>query len=506
MTTNVLEYLENTTKKYPEKIGFQDENEEMTFLKFQSEAKKVAMIIPREMKREPIVVFMKKGIKELVTFMGIVYSGNYYVPIEPDSPLERMLNILNVIEAKFIISDAIYADRIKEKVGQNITIVNYEPHINAYIDEAYLLQTRNNHLDTDPLYVLFTSGSTGIPKGVIISHRSVIDYAEWCVETFDFSRETVFANQSSFCFDNSVLEIYSTLKAGATLYIMPEKLFVFPRKVLEALEDKKVNTIFWVPSVLVSIANANILSEYILSDLKKILFCGEVMPNKQLNVWRKQLPDAFYANLYGPTEITDVCAYYIVDREFQDEDMLPIGKACKNTQILVLNEKNEMCKSNEIGEICVKGTCLSLGYYGDWGRTEQVFVQNPLNNKWKELLYRTGDLANYNERGELLYLGRKDFQIKHNGYRIELGEIESAAYALEEMQQCCALYNEEKKQIVLFSVLSNTRVSEKDIYECLKKKVPKYMLPAVIVVKEKLELNENGKIDKVKLKKEMDIL
>ncbi len=506
MITNILDYLEDTVKKYPEKIGFRDETEEMTFLQFQAEAKKVAMTIPREMKRQPIVVFMKKAIKELATFMGIVYSGNYYVPIEPDSPLERIDNILNVVESKLIISDDVYIDRIREKMGENITIINYNSSLNAEIDEDYLLRTKNGQLDTDPLYVLFTSGSTGTPKGVIISHHAVIDYTEWCVETFDFSQETIFANQSSFCFDNSVLEIYSTLKAGAVLDIIPEKLFVFPRKALEALKDKEVNTIFWVPSVLVSIANANILSEYVLPNLKKILFCGEVMPNKQLNVWRKYFPDAFYANLYGPTEITDVCTYYIVEREFQDEEMLPIGKACKNTQILVLNEKNELCNTGEAGEIYVRGSCLSFGYYGDLERTEQAFVQNPLNNKWKELLYRTGDIAKYNEKGELLYLGRKDFQIKHNGYRIELGEIEAAAYALEEIKQCCALYNQQKKQIVLFCAVSNPRICEKDIYEYLKKKIPKYMLPAVIVRKEKLELNENGKIDRVKLKKEMERL
>ena len=508
MLTNVLDYLEKTVQVFSDKIGFLDEKEEITFRDFQNNAKKIAMGIPAEWRRKPVVIFMKKSVRELEAFMGAVYSGNYYVPVDPDSPMERILKILSVVNSEVIICDKEYTGRLQEQLDVKVKIIPYEDCLKNEIDEDYLNEIRNHQLDTDPLYVLFTSGSTGVPKGVIISHKSVIDYTEWLIETFEFSQTTIFGNQAPFYFDNSILDIYSTLKVGAKLCIIPEKAFVFPGKLLEYLKVNKINTIFWVPSALISVANANVLSNQELPDLEKILFCGEVMPNKQLNIWRRNFPDVLFANLYGPTEITDVCACYIVDREFEDDEPLPIGKACKNMQILVLNEKDELCRTDEVGELCVRGTGLSLGYFGNPEKTQTVFVQNPLNDAWSELIYRTGDLVKYNDRNELMYLGRKDFQIKHMGHRIELGEIETAAYSLEGIEQCCALYHDTKKQIVLFcsivdSFIADSSISDKRIYAWLKNKVPRYMLPSVIRIKEVLPLNDNGKIDRVRLKKEM---
>ena len=495
MKSNILDYLEETVEKYSQKIGFIEEKEEITFGEFQNRTKRIAMTIPKGTAPRPIIVFLEKGIKELTAFIGIVYSGNYYVPIDPEQPSERIANILDITESEVILTDRICLNKIKECVSSKIKIILYENYTETRIDETYLSEIRNRQIDIEPLYVLFTSGSTGTPKGVMISHRSVMDYVEWLIETFHFSDKTIFGNQAPFYFDNSILDIYCTLKVGATMCIIPEKFFIFPNRLLNYLKEKRVNTIFWVPSALITVANSNALLQHSLPDIENILFCGEVMPNKQLNIWRCFLPNALYANLYGPTEITDVCSYYIVDRSFQDEEPLPIGTACKNTQILVLNDDNHLCKTEEVGELCVRGTCLSLGYYGDLDKTERVFVQNPLNSKWRDYVYRTGDLVKYNERGELIYLCRKDFQIKHMGHRIELGEIETAAYALAQMRECCALYNEQERQIVLFCVLSESDTREKDVYLWLKSKLPKYMLPSIIIIKDRLKLNSNGKID-----------
>ncbi len=349
--------------------------------------------------------------------------------------------------------------------------------------------------------MLFTSGSTGVPKGVTINHRSVIDYTDWVTETFQITEQDSFGNQAPFYFDNSILDIYSTIKTGATTYIVPKNLFAQPVLLLEYLKEKKINTIFWVPSALIVVAKLKAFKNVDLSDtLRRVLFCGEVMPNKLLNVWRKFLPDVLYANLYGPTEITDACTYYIVDREFADEEPLPIGKAMPNTDILVLNDKDEPVAGEESGELCVRGTSLSMGYYNNPEKTREAFVQNPLNPYVPELIYRTGDIVKYNEYGELIYLSRKDFQIKHMGHRIELGEIETAVSSLEEISLCCCLYDERRQKIVLFieGELEKAYINEK-----ISHLVPEYMLPNKLITLEQMPINANGKIDRVKLKEHL---
>ena len=275
-------------------------------------------------------------------------------------------------------------------------------------------------------------------------------------------------------------------------------MFIFPQEVLSYLENNKINTIFWVPSALIGIANAKVLKGFNTS-LKNILFAGEVMPNKQLNIWRNAIPKALFANLYGPTEITVICCYYIVNRKFDDDECLPIGFPCNNMEIILLNEHNRLCEVSEIGEMCVRGTGVAIGYYANQTDEKEVFVQNPLNCDWNDLIYRTGDLAFYNEFGELVYIGRKDYQIKHKGYRIELGEVEQAASSIDGIERTCALYNQELKKIELFCVAKD--IDEKVLYQELKKKVPVYMLPSEIICVEKFELNSNGKIDRKKLEK-----
>lgn len=503
MQTNVIEYLLKNAEKYPDKVAFRDEKKEITFAQLDKQARQIAGMLRKRLgpvKNQPVAVYMEKGVNCIAAFMGIAYSGNFYSPIDVHTPKERIKLVLDALEPSgVVIDESVNPEALRTELQISSEQIFCMEQGECLEEDFDLEHVMGEHLDTDPLYVLFTSGSTGTPKGVVISHKSVIDYEEWLAETFAFDEHTVFGNQAPFYFDNSILDIYQTLRNGGEMVIIPERLFLFHTELIRFLNQYEVNTIFWVPSALIGVANSGVLERERIDNLKKVLFCGEVMPVKPLNEWRKNYPEVLYANLYGPTEITDVCTYYIVDREFSEEESLPIGKACRNTEILVLNENNEPVKEGETGELCVRGTSLSLGYYGDFEKSDRVFVQNPLQKKYRDLIYRTGDIVKYNEYGELLYLCRKDSQIKYQGHRIELGEIDSAGYAIEGIRQACAVFDESK--IIFFCSLTK-ELSEKEIYGELKKKVPKYMLPKVIKILEEIPLNVNGKLDRVWLKKQ----
>lgn len=371
--------------------------------------------------------------------------------------------------------------------------------IDEMITESQM--TTNKIIDSDPCYIMYTSGSTGIPKGVVISQRGVIDYIEWAISCLMIDEKEVIGNQSPLYFDNSTLDIYLSWATGATLHLIPEELFTFPAQLIEYLEKRKITFIFFIPSVLVNVSKLKLLSPNRLPMLKKIIFAGEVMPTKHLAYWQKNLQDRLYVNLYGPTEITVDCTYFIVDRIYQPHESLPIGFPRHNMSISILNDKGHPVKAGEKGELCVRGSSLALGYWNDRKKTKRAFVQNPFQKNYIAQIYRTGDICYQNERGEIIFVGRKDSQIKHMGYRIELGEIEAAAKVLPEIDNCYALYNEEKQEITFFYE-GNRDISVDEFRKLLSQYLPHYMVPKKIYYLESLPISPNGKIDRIALKEE----
>lgn len=500
---SVTEYLDHSAAVYPDKIAIVDQYRSITFKDLRKEALHIASYIIRHFQlfHRPVCFYLDKSASCISAMMGIAYSGNFYTPIDTKMPQARIEKILETLENPVILTDKAHQEKVRNFMGVT-DVFCLEDAFQEPCEESAVYEKVDKIIDTDVLYVLFTSGSTGTPKGVIIGHRSVIDYIEWVVETFHMDADTVFGNQAPFYFDNSILDIYSMLKTGATMYIIPQMYFAFPIKLLEYMQKNLINTIFWVPSALCLVANLRALPKRHVDSLSKILFCGEVMPNKQLNQWRREYPDALYGNLYGPTEITDVCAAYIVDRNFRDDEALPMGKACHNTEIFLLDENDRLVNAPEKeGELCVRGTCLAYGYYNNPEKTKAAFVQNPLNHSYSETIYRTGDLVKYNERGELVYICRKDYQIKLMGHRIELGEIETAASAVAGVTQNCCVFDDRRQKIVMFYTGS---IEEKGLSTSLKGMIPDYMIPGKFIRLKIMPLNLNGKMDRVLLKQKLE--
>ena len=492
----VTDYLECSAKEHPNKAAFVDENKSLDFSELRSLSLKIASgICALGVFKSPVAVYLDKSAQCIAAFMGALYSGNFYSSLDTAMPQTRIEKIISTLRPAVIVTDEAHKDAA-EGFAKGASIVTLEDSFSRKADEAAVLEVTSKVLDTDICYILFTSGSTGNPKGVIIPHRAVVDFTEWGAKCLGIDSSYVFGNQTPFYFSMSVFDIYQTLRNGATTYIVPHRFFMFPAQLMDYLDKNRINTLFWVPSALSIISALGALASPHLTALRNVFFGGEVMPMKQLNKWRAEYPDARYINFYGPTEVTDTCTIYEVSREFSDKETLPMGFACENMDVFLLSEDDRLV-TDGIGEVCVRGTGLAYGYYNDPEKTAAVFVQNPLNKAYPELIYRTGDLARYNEYGELVYMGRKDFQIKHMGHRIELGEIEAAVLSLDEVKEACCLYDSKKSRIVMFYTGDT---EDEALMEKLKGLLPSYMLPNRREKLEEMPKNLNGKIDRAKLK------
>ena len=492
MQKNILEYLESTVKVCPDKLAFSTGKEGMTFGEIYAHSRSIgSFLADNGFYGEPIAIIMDKHPRTLTAFWGVNYAGCFYACIDEKMPEARMSAIIEKLSPRAVICDA-KNKKTADALGA-LRVYLYDDICDYEVNERVLADIRARQSSTDAIYVAFTSGSTGTPKGVVAAHRSVIDYTETLCEALEFDSDTVFGNQTPLYFDAPLKEIMPTLKLGATTYFIPKMLFSFPVKLVEYLDEHKINTICWVVSALVQISSLGALENHTPKYLTKVAFGSELFPRKQYDLWRKALPEADFYNLYGPTEATGMSCYWKADRELSEDEPIPIGRPFDNTDIILIDED----KRAEQGEICIRGTCLTMGYYNDKDKTDAAFVQNPLNTAYPELIYKTGDIGRINERGELVFLCRKDSQIKHMGHRIELGEIESAALKCEGVRSACCVYDSEGKRIVLYAVGES---APEAIAAALREYLPRYMLPASIEKLDVLPFTANGKIDRKGLK------
>ena len=505
LMNSAVRLLDRAAARWPDKSALEDETGAYTYGEYRALARRVGSgILSLGIGAQPVVVCLQKSARTLVSFMGAQYAGCPYAPVDAAAPMARLEKIVGSLRPGLIVAEEARLAELAAAFPE-VPLRTFEALAETAPDEAAIDAALDAVTDADPVYIIYTSGSTGTPKGVTIPHRGVISYARWLRETFSFSPETVFANQAPFYFDNSVLDIYGSLYCGGKLLITPEVLFKFPLKLPEFLRDNHVSALLWVPTVMIHVANAGALEGVSLPELKTVCFAGEVMPNRQLNVWRRALPHVRFANLYGPTE-TDVCCCYIVEGEYADSDPLPIGRACGNMRALVLTEDGKEAAAGETGELCILGSGITLGYWNAPELTARALVPNPLRGSHGEPMYRTGDLAYRREDGLLMFCGRKDFQIKLKGNRIELGEIEAAAMCVPGVENAAAIFSPEEEKIYLFAECPDTekRMSPRKFNVELRKYIPPYMLPGALCYLDALPHTANDKIDRVGLKKRIE--
>lgn len=503
MYRTIAEVLNDRAMQYSQKIVFGEKEATINYSDFNLSCKKIgSFLLHRKFFKSNIAIFIDKSINCLSAMFGCAYAGCCYTIIDVSSPEERINTILNTFSPECIITDAKNYANLQHKCSSgSIKAYCIEDMTTNEVQEELLLFAKERIIDTDPLYVLFTSGSTGVPKGTVVCHRSVIDYADSICKTFDIDETTIWGSQTPFYFSMSILDVFGTIYSGATLYIIPKMMFSFPVMLIKFMNDKMINSIYWVPTALGIVANLDTFAKEKPQYLKRVLFAGEVMPIKQLNYWIDNMPDAMYANLYGPTEITDTCTYFVVDRKFEVGESLPIGKAFPNCEVLIIDQNgNEIKHPDESeGELHVRGSFLGLGYYNNSEKTSQAFVENPLNKCYPELLYKTGDIVRYSNDGNLIYIGRKDNQIKIYGHRIELGEVEAAAMKTENVDNACCLFDSIKEEIVL---IYEGKQEAECVIEEMKAFIPQYMIPKSAYNVKAFPINANGKVDRKALKEQ----
>jgi D-alanine--poly(phosphoribitol) ligase subunit 1 len=467
------------------------------------------VLIDKKIGRNDVVAILNnKTNTSYALMLACLKIGAIYTNLDPKSPEERFVKMLEICQPKLI---CFFEDQklITAEISHLYATVNYE-------SEAFLQDVSNhstefpkvNHFvnSNDPAYIMFTSGSTGFPKGVVISHGNILNFIHWAKEVYSVTQNDVFTNINPMHFDNSVFDFYASLFNGAALVPIGDHLTRNPKRMIEALNKVSPTIWFSVPSMLVFVLNMRALTLEDLPTLRVVTFGGEGFPKNQLrklwNYWGNRVQ---FVNVYGPTECTCICSSYLVsEKDMLNDELLPLGPVAPNFYALVLDENGNQVENNVVGELCIGGPNVGIGYYYNPEKTESVFVSDPTRKDYDRTIYKSGDLVKQDASGMLFFAGRKDNQIKKMGYRIELEEIENALNSLDTVFESAVVYinNEKYRSKIIAFVKSD--VPEKELKENLKKKLPLYMIPDNYNYVDVLPKNQNGKINRIALRKELE--
>lgn len=513
----VQQYVSESASKTPMKTAATDGQNSISYRDLSSISNRLAnCLVQRGVRRQERVLFcLPRSIKCLVAMLGILKADAVYVPIDIKSPHERWKRIVEDCNPVVLICDnytITTAIKIVAEKGYDLLIISLDPQKDrneslysdcVFLDKIY--EFNDDEMDfkneeSDSAYILYTSGSTGLPKGVVISHLNIKTYIEWAVNCFDINKNDKILNTAPFHFDMSTFDIYCTFKTGATLCIASDGQLLFPEKLMSYIEEEGITLWKGVSSLLMYLARSGVLNEGRIPTLKQILFAGETLPTKYLIQWMKTFPEKTFYNAYGPTEATGISLYHCIKKVPDSlQERVPIGIPCDDTEVFILNEDNTQTEQGEIGELCIAGPCISKGYLNDHLKTSMVFIEYQFLGLSSKRIYKTGDLAFLNSMGKYEFIGRKDSQVKYMGYRIELGEIENSLLSISGVEDSAVIFaplehNGISELIAFFELSKKLSLAEVNVF--IKKQLPYYMIPKRLIPIDKIPRCSRGKVCK----------
>ncbi|SKB63137.1 amino acid adenylation domain-containing protein [Lachnospiraceae bacterium] len=499
MEKNVLEWLEKTGRIMPDKVAYEDSAESVTFRQVMEEARRMGSRLAEKVTDPaPIAVMMGRNVHTIISYLAVVYSGHVYAPIDAALPEDRINKILDTLRPSAVFTEENFAETASKYAEAAKCPLYTREELNVGMTAWPILnKIRTKMTEIDPLYVIFTSGSSGRPKGVLTSHHSLMCYISSYTHMMSIKTEDRIGCQSPLDYIAAVRDIYVPLLTGASDHLVPKEYFMQPDELFNFMNEKEITAVGWSTSALTVLTKLGVFEDTKLTTLKKICFSGSVMPGKVLKKWQENLPDAVFVNQYGPTEATASCTYFRIDHVVAEDEVLPIGVPYDNYKVFLLKDNGEEAAVGEEGEICVSGPILALGYYRDPERTEEAFTRNPLVTEYYERMYRTGDIGKFREDGILEFHGRRDRQVKHMGHRVELDEIEAAASQSAGVAESAVLYDHSKEVIWLFY---SGEAEKRDLVLFLRTELPGFMVPRKVNKLEDLPKLPNGKTDISSLK------
>jgi len=499
--TLVQHYFSESAARFPDKPGVCCADDSLTFRELEefTNAFSRALAEAGVSRGQFVPFFMEKSVRSILAILSILKTDCAYVPIDFKSPGQRMQSILRATGARVVIVDD-ESQRVLEELipaGDRPVVVNI-----SQFKPVNIAPVASQNLSIDVAYVLFTSGSTGIPKGVMIPHKAIIDYIEWCVEVYGLTDKDVISNHAPLYFDNSTFDLYCAFKTGATLHLVHEELNTVLPRLVTWLSTRKISVFFCVPSVLTLLLRSRRLKSDSFPAMRHLIAAGEVLPRDILAEWMDMYPHIQFTNMYGPTEITVDCSYHVLhDKPGKDMISIPIGKARTNMELFVRTGGGALSQAiGAEGELLVRGTSVAYGYLGDAERTQKAFIQNPLNPYFHDPLYCTGDLVRIDDNADFLFLGRADDQIKFLGYRIELGEIEASLVGIQGVREGVVVFNNSSSESEreLGALVSLDEGFDLDALRlALQVRLPGYMVPSrFCITDEDFPRTPNGKYDR----------